>query len=284
MTTFQVAIYSAVQGITELLPISSHAHRLAISFLTGWPMPQGVLLGTFYLASALALLTAFIHDWVSMLSCTIQLVIYRKRPMTLDERMPLFLMLATLPIVAAWYYLADEIGPFFNPGAESRAPLLIAGSVALFTLPLAWADGWSRKNKGMFDWSIKDSLAVGVLQAFAVLPGCGRTNATLFAGLVRNFNREAAAKFGFFAALPVLALAAFHHLRELSFGAPEPMPDMSWMSLAVGFLISYFASLLAVGGFMRYVQRGSDAPLGRYALYRFALAAVLAGAYFFKAR
>ena len=281
MTTFQVIVYSIVQGVSELLPVSALAHRVAIAALVGWPMPSGIFLGALYLASALAILTYFIHDWVSMLSCTIQLVIYRKRPMTLDERMPLFLLLATLPVSVAWYYGSDEIAALLT---DSHALLGVGVLLAVFTLPLVWADGWGRKNRGMFDWSIKDSLAVGFAQALSVLPGCGRTNGAYFGGLMRNFTRESAAKFGYFASLPVFTLGAVIHLRDFSFHPPEPMTDLSWMSLAVGFLVAYFASLLAINGFNKFVQGGQNATMGRYGAYRFALAAAMIGLYFYRAR
>jgi undecaprenyl-diphosphatase len=110
---------------------------------------------------------------------------------------------------------------------------------------------------------------VGLGQLLDFVPGAGRAAGALSIGLFRNFNREAAAKFMFYAAAPVLAMRAFSDLEALDFSASSPMPDLSWFTLAVSFVVSIFASLMAIDALMKQAQKKGN---GGYALYRVALA------------
>jgi undecaprenyl-diphosphatase len=264
MTTFQAIVYAALHGFTEFLPLSAAAHRILLSYITGWTEPSGAFLGALSVGSALAVIAYFIHDWLSMISSFLQIVIFRKKPMTLDERMPLFLGLATLPIAGAWYYFHEDIAARLD-----SSPPMVAGALAGFGILLWAADSMSRRNKNMYDWNVIDSIVVGVLEIAALIPGCGRMAATMTGGLFRNYTREATAKFGFFLAAPVLIASAVVHLKGVSFGGPEPMHEVSWLSFYVAMVVALLSSLLAIGAFMKHVQRGS---MAQYAIWRILVA------------
>jgi undecaprenyl-diphosphatase len=264
MTTFQAIVYGALHGFTEFLPISAAAHRILLAYVTGWNEPSGAFLGALSVGSALAIIAYFIHDWLSMISSFLQIVIYRKKPMTLDERMPLFLLLATLPIALVWHYFHDAIASRLD-----SSPLMVAAALAGFGILLWAADHLSRRNKNMYDWNVLDSIIVGVLEIAALIPGCGRSAATMTGGLFRNFTREAAAKFSFFCAAPVLVASAYSHLQGVAFGGSEPMPELSWLSFYVAMIVALLSSLLAIGAFMKHVQRGG---MAQYAIWRLLVA------------
>lgn len=274
MTTFQAVIYGILHGFTEFLPVSAAAHRILLAYITGWQEPAGAFLGALSLGSTLALLVYFIHDWSAMISCFIQIIIYRKKPMTLDERLPLFLMLATLPIAGVWYYSHEELLSRLD-----NSPLMIAGTLAGFGLLLGFAERMSRKNKNMYDWNWLDSVIVGCVELAALIPGCGRSTATMSAGLFRNYTREASAKFGFYAAVPVLAASTWLHLRGLSFHSATPMPDVSWLSFYVALFVAFFSSLLGIGAFMKHIQRGG---MGQYVTWRIVVGVGVGALYWYR--
>jgi undecaprenyl-diphosphatase len=276
MTTFQAIIYGVLHGFTEFLPLGAHAHRILLAYLTGWTEPSGAFLGALSLGSALAVIGYFIHDWLSMLSSLAQIIVFRKKPMTIDERMPLFVALASLPLAGVWYQFHDEIASRLD-----ASPLVVAGTLAGFGALLWLADSMSRRTKNMYDWNVLDSIVIGVLEIAALIPGCGRTGATMTGGLFRNYSREAAAKFGFFAAAPVLVASACIHLRGLSLRASEPMPDLSWLSFYVTLVVALLSSLLAIGALMKHVQRGS---MAQYAIWRFLVAAGVGVAWWLRSR
>ena len=195
--------------------------------------------------------------------------------MTLDERLPFFILLATFPVAIAWYYFSGRLGQFH------WTPLLTAATLAASGLLLWFFDSFSRKNKKMLDWTGGSAFFVGIFQLGALIPGCGRQTAALSASLLRNYSREAGARFAFFAAAPLLAASAYLHLRGVSLHLPEPALDLSWLSFSVAIIVSFFSGLLAIGGFMKHIQ---NKGMGQYAIYRLLLAAAVGIAYWIKTR
>ncbi|MCM2321929.1 MAG: hypothetical protein NDJ90_01565 [Oligoflexia bacterium] len=274
MTTFQSFIYALLHGFTEFLPVSAAAHDSALSTFVGWPTPEGSLAGALSLGALLAVLVFFRHDWASMISCFLQVLIFRKRPMTLDERMPIFLFITSLPTAVAWYYLHERLAQF------PLTAFHVAGLLAGFGLLLGFTDSLSRKNKGMFDWNWRDALFIGLFQTGALVPGCGQMTGALLGAMLRNYRREAAAKYAFFASAPVLAAASIFHLRGPNVQAASSISDLSWLSFSVALVVTLLAGLLAIGGFMGQMQRRSPS---QYVVYRWLLAATLAGVFWFRA-
>src|SRR5262245_5067978 len=157
MTTFQAIIYGAIQGFSDFLPISPQAHNILVPYLLDWPHPTGAFLGIVSLGNFLALLVYFRHDWAAMISSFLQILIYRKRPMTMDERMPFFILLASIPIAGAWYYMQGS--ELLEMNLYWTAGIFVATGVLLWMV-----DYLSRKSKNIFDWNWRDSLVAGILQ------------------------------------------------------------------------------------------------------------------------
>ena len=275
MTTFQAIVYAIVRGFTEFLPVGPGAHETIVPYLLDWPAPSGPVAGALALGCFLSVLIYFRHDWASIVSSFLQVIIFRKRPMTLDERLPLFLAISSLPAGLAWWYLKDHV--IAGAGAN---PLIIAATLALFGIPLWFADYFSRKNKGMFDWNWFDALVLGIGQALMVFPGCGRTTGAMAAGLFRNYNREAAGKYCLFGAAPILAASAF---KNLHLSSPEVVAQAGTTSLTLVIAggVAMLAGLLAIGGFMKHIQRGG---FRQYVVYRFLLAAGVVVVFWLRSR
>ena len=180
MTTFQAIIYAVVHGLSSFFPVSADAHQVLVPFIPQWPEPNGPMLGALALGSLLALLVYFRHDWASMISCLLQVIIFRKRPMTLDERLPLFILIATLPLGIATYFLRGHELPI------TWTPVTVAAALAAFGIPLWISDSMSRKSKSMFDWNWIDAAIVGMMQIGTLILGLGSVAATLIAGQFRN--------------------------------------------------------------------------------------------------
>lgn len=275
MTTFQAIIYGLIHGFSEFLPIGRSAHEMIATYLFNWPAPQTILSGAFSLGALWSLLVYFRHDWASMISCFLQVCLFRKRPMTLDERLPIFLTITSIPLAAATFYLQPLIlGLDWNPGKISLA-------LALFSIPIWMGDSTSRKNKGMFDWNWLDALWVGIAQSFAIVPGCGLITGILSGALLRNYNLEAAAKYSLFAITPVIATHAIIQLRGFSIHALTAAEGVSWLTFNVSMIVTFFAGLLAIGGFMRQVQKKSLRP---YIFYRWFFAVLVIVLYWIRTK
>ncbi len=275
MTTFQAVLYGVIEAIGEFLPIGAKANHTLIPYLLGWPQPEGIFLGALSLGGLLALLIYFRHDWASMLSCFLQVILFRKRPMTLDERLPLFLGMTTFPLICASSYFHEQIS------ALEWSPAFIAAVLAAFSLPLWFFDHMSRKNKGMFDWKWLDAFTVGLIQATALFPGWDHMSALLTGCFFLNYKREPAVKYAYYAAIPILLAQTVSNLKNLSFQTSMAMPDVSWLSFAVALIVTFFVSLLVIGGFTKHIQ---SKGMGQYVVYRFLLAAITVGAFWMKNR
>jgi undecaprenyl-diphosphatase len=273
MTTFQAIIYAAVHGLSEFLPISSSGHHILIPYLVGWHPPTAALISVFTLGSLLALLVYFRHDWASMVSCFLQVIIFRKRPMTLDERLPMFLGVSCIPIAVASSYFHDRI-------AETEwSPLLVAGVLTVTSIPLWGADYLGRKMKGMFDWNWFDAIVIGLIHASAIIPGWDRLSAVLLGASFLNYKREPAAKYAYFLMIPILLFKTVSGMKEITFKAGAPAPDLTWLSFGVALIVSWLVGLLAIGGFMKHVQQKN---LNQYIIYRWVIAAAVCGTYWMR--
>jgi undecaprenyl-diphosphatase len=275
MTTFQAVLYGILQGFSEFLPIGGSAHQTLLPFIVGWPLAQGIFAGALKLGSVLALLIYFRHDWASIVSSFLQVLIFRKRPMTLDERMPFFLMIATAPVLGSWYYFHESFLEYLDQ------PLYAAAGLGCFAVPLLFSERMSRRNKGMFDWNWLDAAIVGATTSLMWVPGSGRMTGTLLGANFRNYNRESAAKFTFYLALPLLIASTHAHFEGIDFHASRPMEDLSWLNFAIALIVSTLAGLLAIGSFMRNTQRKG---LGGYAAWRIFAALLVFVVYWYRSR
>lgn len=176
--------------------------------------------------------------------------------MTLDERMPFFILVSILPLIAAEYFLSPDL---LNTHMD---PLWYAGSVIVFAFPLLLAEQMNRKTKTMLDWNLFDSFLTGLTQVVVLIPGAGRQVAVLAAALFRNYNREAAAKFTLLSLFPLLAMQSYFSLKATH--AHTISIEWGWPLLVVSFVISFLSSLLAIDGFMKNLQRKG---FGGYVFY-----------------
>jgi undecaprenyl-diphosphatase len=287
MTTFQTIIYAIVQGFSVFLPVSWDAHQSLVPYFTRWQEPTGAISGALGIGALLAFLVYFRHDIASVISCFLQVLIFRKRPMTFDERFPIFLMIATIPAGLAAYYCQDK--GWSVPVANAWAldwpiqwnVLTISASLAFWGVVFWIADSMGRKSKSMFDWNWIDASWVGLFQLATLTIGLGVVTATLIVAMFRNYSREAATKFALFSLAPFITVQAIRGLHETNFHAPMPDSDLSWLSFGVGVVVSLFTGLLVIGGLMKQVQKKG---FGQYIIYRWLVAAAAVGVYWYRAR
>jgi undecaprenyl-diphosphatase len=182
-----------------------------------------------------------------MISSVLQLIVFRRIPMTMDERIPLFVAIAIAPLLIAMSLdLTHLLAPFEDP---THIAISLAAIGTLFYV----VDYYSRKSKGSYDWNIADALIVGILQMSALIPGCGLITGSLIASSFRNYRRDAAVKFAMFCATPILGVNAFSHLSRTPIHTEGLGMLTFWVCTAVTFLIS----LMAIGALIRQAEKKS---------------------------
>lgn len=263
MTTFQSIVYAIIHGITPFLPVSTSAHDILIPYCLGWQPAPEALLSIMTISSALSLLVFFRHDWASMISCLLQVILFRKKPMTLDERLPLFIGISLLPILLISPYL------FRMTHATTWNPLIVTLIFAGVGFPLWFFDSMSRRNKGVYDWNWLDALIVGGIGSLTVVPGFDLIAGLLIAGLFLNYRKETAAKYAYFVMFPILLIRGISTLKELDFHSSLAAEDLSWLSFGIAGVITFLIGLLTLGGFMKHIQQKG---LAQYSIYRWVVA------------
>ena len=273
MTLIAGLLVSLVYGITSFMPVSVTAHEWALNFFAGqwgYANPGGHFSGMLAAGALSGLMIYFRHDWASIISSFLRVILFRQKPMTIDERLMFFIVLTTLPMLLVWSYVEPALASL-----DVNA-YLIAASLVIFCLPLWFANNLNRQTKSMLDWTLVDSLIVGIVQVGSLVPGAGRQVLALSGAFFRNFNRESAAKFTFITFAPLLCYRAWTGLDGFTFSAELPMPNTSWMVFIMCYVMTVAASILSIAGFMKDVQYRS---VNKIIFYRCMLAFAIAATY-----
>jgi len=190
-----------LQGVTELFPISSLGHAVIFPRLVGWGdlihnpdfLPYLVVM---HLGTAVALFAYFREDWLSFLRAAIKADTERAR---IDRRIFLLVILATIPAVLVGFVLHKPLEAAFSSPSVVAFVLILNGALLYFS------DQIAGRGVGVLDqlnW--KGALAIGLAQCFALVPGFSRSGLTISAGIVSGLKHEAAARFSFLMATPII--------------------------------------------------------------------------------
>jgi undecaprenyl-diphosphatase len=268
LTNGQALVLGLVQGLTELLPISSSGHLILVPWAADWTYlkENDRFNQTFDVALHLGTLVAvaayFWSDAVRLVRAWI-VSLGRRRISTPDERVAWFVLVATIPAALAGFFgedlIADSLGE----------PWQIAVLLAVGALVLWWADR-TPQERAMSDLGLWHGLAMGLAQALALAPGVSRSGITITAGRLMRLDRDAAARFSFLLLLPtVLGAVVFKGVTEVLFGE---LPNGWEGPFLVGTLAALGSGLLAIDWLLGYVRRHTyDA----FVAYRLVVAAIV---------
>jgi undecaprenyl-diphosphatase len=267
----KVAVLGVVQGITELMPISSTAHMRIVPALFGWQDPGSAFSAAMQLAALAAVVTYFWPDVRGLVFGSVSAAL-RRDFRAWDFRFALWIVLATIPIIVAGILLS----PVLNAcGSPLRSLTVIGFSCLIMAALLAIAEIYCNHSRTFDHVTLKDALIVGVAQAGALIPGISRSGSTLTAALFLDMKRPDAARFSFLLGLPAIAAAGLKELYELH---KAHLDAHGWSVLAVGLLVASISAFVAIWGLLRILENFSAWP---FVIYRALLGvALLAGVAF----
>ena len=192
---------AVLQGVTELFPISSLGHAVILPRLLHWNIDQKApdflpYLIVMHLGTAIALFIYFWRDWLAFGLSIVNADAPRSRH---DRRIFGHVVLATIPAVIVGFALHKVLAEIFgSPGIA--AFFLIANGAVLFFADTIAGEGVGELEE--LNW--RGALAIGVAQCFALIPGFSRSGLTMAAGTVAGLKHEAAARFSFLMATPII--------------------------------------------------------------------------------
>jgi undecaprenyl-diphosphatase len=268
LTNWQALVLGVVQGLTELLPISSSGHLILVPWAADWTYLEehDRFNQTFDVALHLGTLVAvgayFWGDIVRLVRAWLR-TLGKRSIQTADERIAWFVLVATIPAGIAGLLGEDLIAE--NLGE----PWQIAILLSLGALLLWWADSFPEKRH-MGDLGLRHAVAMGFAQALALAPGVSRSGITITAGRFMGLDRDGAARFSFLLLLPtVLGAVALKGVGDVLLG---DLPNGWKGPFLVGTLAALGSGLLAIDWLLGYVRRHT---YGVFVLYRLVVAAVI---------
>jgi len=252
MTVWEAILWGMLQGATEFLPVSSSGHLVLVPWLLGRSAPgltYGVIVHT---GTLLAMVVYFWHDIWALLDGLLQS--WRQRELTPMGRLALMIAVSAIPAGVVGLLFDDYLEAAFGEPAVVAVLLLITGAV------LALSEHLGRRERPLEALSWRDAVTIGLAQCVALLPGISRSGSTISAGMLRGLDREAAARFGFLMALPLLVGATAHELLGMSGGGGQVAGGL----LLVGFVAAALTGYAALRLMLGLVRRNGLWPFAIY--------------------
>ena len=273
MEWFEAVLLGLIQGLTEFLPISSSGHLEIGKVLLGVETQDDLLFTTMvHAATVLSTVVVFrrqIWDLLKGFFCGLKdWKIARdesgKRYLVCNDQTDYLLkiVLSMLPVMVVGLFFKDSVEALFG-SIHVVGGALIVTAVLLFFSDYASKPG--RKSifpaneyrNGISYWQ---AFAVGLGQAFAVVPGLSRSGTTISTGLICGVRREVMAQFSFLMVLVPILGETFLEVVGGEFGASS----VGSLALALGFVSAFLSGLFACKVMIALVKK---AKLGWFALY-----------------
>jgi undecaprenyl-diphosphatase len=264
-------ILGAIQGVTELFPISSLGHAVILPSLFGWNIHQNdpyflTFLVALHLATALVLLAFFWHDWVRIVKGIGRSLRDRGiAPDDTDAKLGWLLVVGTIPAGILGLAFQDKLRSVFASPA-SAALFLTLNGVMLFAAealrrraPQTDTDDDTRIARQV-GWT--QAVYVGAAQAIALIPGFSRSGAAMGGGLFVGLSHKDAARFAFLLATPIIGAAAVLKLPELFGSQGNGVRGPALAGAIAAAVTAYFS----VRFLMRFFETRTLVPFAVYSL------------------
>jgi undecaprenyl-diphosphatase len=270
LSGWQALTLGAVQGLTELLPISSSGHLILVPWLANWgyleahPDFNKTFDVALHLGTLIAVIIYFWNDVVRLVKAWVHSV-GRRRIVTVDERVAWLVLIATVPAA-----IAGAVGGSFVEDKLGQ-PWQIGVFMAVFAVVLWIADRTAERRR-IDDLDRRSALLVGLAQCVALAPGVSRSGITISAGRFLALDRDAAARFAFLLLIPIVAGAALlKGVKDVLLGS---LPPGSAGPFVVGMIAAAVVGLAAIWALLGYLRRHDYTV---FVIYRLVLAALIIG-------
>lgn len=277
MSAFQALVLALLQGVTELFPVSSLGHTVILPRLLHWFIDQRdpsflAFVVLLHVGTATALFIYFWDDWRPIIGAVVRSAIAGRMSGSPEERLGWRLVAGTAPIVPLGFLLERQVRDLFA-SPRIAAVFLIANGVMMLAGERLRRRALARElgRTELENLSVPVAIAIGASQALAFLPGISRSGTTIVAGLLANLKHEAAARFSFLLATPVIAGAGVLEVPRLLEATARPHLPV----YLLGGVVAGIAAFLSVAFLMRYFRVGRLDPFAIYCVAFGLLATVL---------
>jgi undecaprenyl-diphosphatase len=266
MDWIHALILGIVEGITEFLPISSTGHVTILSSLMGYKIDDpGITAFTavIQIGAIIAAILYFRKDIVRIVRAWVKGIFNKKERTSLDYRFGWAVIIGSIPIAVVGFVFRHQIETVF------RSLWVVAIALIVWSAVMWYADTHASQKKKEKDVGWRDTLAIGLAQCLALIPGVSRSGATASVGLLRGFDRVTATRLAFFLGIPaLLAAGAYQAYSEFD----NISTTVGWTPTIIGMVASLVVGYWAVAWLISFISRHS---YQLFVWYRVALGLVL---------
>ncbi len=276
MNIIQAIVLGIVQGLTEFIPVSSTAHLIFATRLTGLSQTlaaeqQTAVIAVIQLGTLAAVFVYFARDIWNICYAFVRdhLLLLRGRTppgvegrgllgsrLSPDAKLGWLIFLGSLPIGVVGLVFKDEI-----EGTFTKNLWVIATMMVVVALLLLVAEKVGTRRRGMEELGLRDAVAVGFAQVLSLIPGASRSGSTIMGGLFAGEKRETAARFSFLLSVPAITASGLLELRE----AVHVLPEGSAAPLLVATFVSGVVGYASIWFLLRFLRTHST---GVFIVYR----------------
>ena len=253
MNIIQSLILGIVQGITELLPISSSAHLNIIPWIFGWTNNQEFNIAfegfdvALHFGTLMAIVIFFFKDWLDLAKGGFNQVV--KKQKSQEGRMFWYIVAATIPGGIIGFVLDKFVGD------NLKSPTIIAIALIVMGIILYIIDKRAKSNTKYEQMNFKQTFIIGLSQCLAFIPGVSRSGITMTTGRSMGIDRESVAKYSFMLSTPIVFGATILKIKDFVFSIP----------FVIGVLASFIVGIFVIKFLLEYLKKGS---LKVFAIYR----------------
>ena len=243
----EILILSAIQGISEFLPISSSAHLILISNFYNFKTSSLLIDISLHLGSLFAIMFYFKKDIFDLKN---------------NKRLLGLIIVGSIPLMIFGYILHSSDLIYFVRNVE-----IIAWTTLFFGFILYFSDRSKTKKDISKNLNLKSIIFIGIFQILALIPGVSRAGITITAARFLNFNRVDSTKISFLLSIPALIGASSLGITD----AFKETLEISYLSI-IAIVLSFLFSFITVKYFLKYVNNFS---LNIFVIYRVFLGIIL---------
>ena len=266
----QALILGIVQGLTELLPISSSAHLNLFPWIFGWEEISASFDVALHIGTLFAIILFFFKDWIELIKGGYKQVI--KKEKSTEGKIFWYIVISTIPTGVLCLILdklsekiIEKLAVSFSVEEKMVEMFLIAFALIIMGIILYIVDKRAKSKTEYKDITLKQSILIAMSQAIAAaFPGVSRSGITMTVGRGMGLKRESVAKYSFLLSTLIVAAAALYDLKDFVFNIP----------FFIGVLASFIVGVLVIKFLLEYLKKGS---FKGFAIYRVILGIFIIG-------
>jgi undecaprenyl-diphosphatase len=287
ITTFQAIVLGALQGVTELFPISSLGHTVIYPHLFGWTnivkwqsqpeSPWLAFIVMLHVGSAIGLLIYFWRTWIELIkawfvSARRMVKLRRWSVETPAEHLAWLIVIASIPTGILGIALEHTARVATAKPLIASIFLVVNGCILLGAerlrrrsdvRALIRREGGSvTTGRSLDTFNYGEAAGMGFVQSSALIAGISRDGIVMAAGLVRGLDNYSAGYFAFLLATPIILAAGVYKISDLT----GPLGNGIRGAALIAALVAAAFAVFTVAVLTRYLKRGNLTPFGIYCL------------------